>query len=70
MKLADLPAAAALAAERETLMTLSASADVTVEVNQKNRHAFTFNDATAKVVFSNRLAAINAALTALGVILA
>ena len=52
MKLSDIATAAALAAERETLTTLSAGADVTVEVNQKNRHAFTFDDATAKIVFS------------------
>lgn len=70
MKLSDIATAAALAAERETLTTLSAGADVTVEVNQKNRHAFTFDDATAKTVFANRMAAINAALLALGVVLA
>lgn len=69
MKLADLATAQQLVAERAILLALlpNVGQTVTLEINQANKHQYTFDPDTTKLVLNSRISQIVAALVALGV---
>lgn len=69
MKLADLATAQQLVAEHASLLALlpNVGQTVTLEINQDNKHQYTFDLDTTKRVMNNRIAQIVAELVVLGV---